>query len=35
MERYYEVVAKCGHVGKGWFYRGFFMKRQKTEERRQ
>lgn len=33
MERYYEVVAKCGHVGKGWFYRGFFY--EKAEDGRE
>lgn len=24
MKRYYEVVAKCGHVGKRYYYRGVF-----------
>lgn len=27
MKKYYEVVAKCGHVGKGWFYRGVFYEK--------
>lgn len=24
MDKYYEVVAKCGHVGKKFYYRGVF-----------
>ena len=29
MENYYEIVAKCGHVGKGKYYEGVFY--EKTE----
>ena len=33
MDKYYEVAAKCGHVGKHYYYRGvFYVKAEDGEE---